>query len=439
MQSHKQVLYQAQLLEHLPAAVISTDAQFIILSWNHEAEKIYGWKAEEVVGKYAQDFLQPQDKEIYSVASMKELFGKGFWNGFVHQQHKQGTGIFIETSVKLLHDRLTGTFEGTVSVNKDITRQRELERELLFTQGRLDAAIRSSYVTISNQDKQLRYTYLHKAQHDVREEDAIGKTDEEALPEALSRQVVPIKKRVLQTGQGEQHEVSFGHSTGNYSYLLTIDPIFNAQQETIGLTTAAINISSLKHLESSLLERDSQLHHLTNSLPVLISYVDAQERYRFVNHNYQNWFGIPKDFMLGKTLHEVAGDVFYEKHKPYYTQALAGEMVEFDEIILRQGEKRYLHVHLLPFKDTGKVKGFYVLAQDQTELLTAKNKLEESNQLYEAIIQHFPNGNIFLLDREYNITFAQGKGMLERAISPDVFMGKHISAFFEKNEQWERH
>jgi PAS domain S-box-containing protein len=438
MLSDKQVLYHVQLLEHLPAAVISTNAHFTILSWNHEAEKLYGWEAKEVIGKYAPDFIQPLDKEIYSEAAIQSLTGKGFWNGYVQQPGKGGSRILVETSVKILYNA-SGDFEGTITVNKDVSGQKQLEDKLLLYEGRLKAATSHSLITISNQDTQLKYTYLHNANQEFREDEAIGKTDEEALPEAFSRQVIPIKKRVLRTGKGEQHEISFGHPTGNYSYLITIEPMFNQQQETIGLTTAAINISSFKNIESSLYERESQLAHITNALPVLISYVDAQERYIYVNQNYETWFGIPRNYMLGKTLHEIAGDELYEKHKPYFHRALAGEKVEFDELTRRQGEKCYLHIYLLPFIDKGIVRGFYVLAQDQTELLTAKQELERSNQLYQAITMNFPKGNILLLDNEYNITFAEGRGMRERGIHSEVFVGKHVSAFFDNEAQWNKH
>ena len=49
--------YHAQLVDSVSDAIISTDTNFRITSWNQAAERIYGWKAEEVIGKDGSDVL----------------------------------------------------------------------------------------------------------------------------------------------------------------------------------------------------------------------------------------------------------------------------------------------------------------------------------------------------------------------------------------------
>lgn len=217
--------------------------------------------------------------------------------------------------------------------------------------------------------------------------------------------------------------------------MFTIDPVLNELQEVTGITTAAINISSFRKIESSLQEKETQLQHITNALPILISFVDAKEYYRFVNQNYETWFGIPKEYMLGKTLHEVAGDDLYEQHKSYYKKALGGQKTEFTEQVLKQGTMAFLRILLLPSITNGTVNGFYVLAQDQTELLTTQQALEESNQVYRAITHHFPKGNIFILDHQFTIIFAEGGSMRERGLTSEAFVGKTAAVFVNNEHQ----
>ncbi|MBW2707464.1 MAG: PAS domain S-box protein, partial [Deltaproteobacteria bacterium] len=49
--AEEKLRYQATLLENVSDAVIAVDMDFKIRSWNDTAENIYGWKAEEVIGK----------------------------------------------------------------------------------------------------------------------------------------------------------------------------------------------------------------------------------------------------------------------------------------------------------------------------------------------------------------------------------------------------
>jgi len=50
-QAEKEIRYQAQLLENISEAVVSTDNEFRIVSWNRAAEEMYGWRADEVLGR----------------------------------------------------------------------------------------------------------------------------------------------------------------------------------------------------------------------------------------------------------------------------------------------------------------------------------------------------------------------------------------------------
>jgi PAS domain-containing protein len=49
--AEEQIRYQANLLENVNDAIIAADLNYRITSWNKAAEKMYGYKAEEVIGK----------------------------------------------------------------------------------------------------------------------------------------------------------------------------------------------------------------------------------------------------------------------------------------------------------------------------------------------------------------------------------------------------
>jgi len=53
------------------------------------------------------------------------------------------------------------------------------------------------------------------------------------------------------------------------------------------------------------------LSFLMDSLPVLISFVDAQGRCRFVNKPYEDWFGHPRAEVIGQSVRRVLGEEAY--------------------------------------------------------------------------------------------------------------------------------
>ncbi|MEX0823461.1 MAG: PAS domain-containing protein, partial [Balneolaceae bacterium] len=109
--------------------VISTDEDFNIKSWNLAAEKNYGWNEKEAIGKKIGDLI----KTKYSGTTEKEVFEilpeKGEWNGEVVQYNKDGSPLWILSSIKLQTDK-DGEITGIITVNRDITQLKKQQIEL---------------------------------------------------------------------------------------------------------------------------------------------------------------------------------------------------------------------------------------------------------------------------------------------------------------------
>jgi len=114
---------------------------------------------------------------------------------------------------------------------------------------------------------------------------------------------------------------------------------------------------------------ERQLRLMADSLPVLIAYIDREQRYQFNNLAYATWFGISRDSLRGTPVREVVGDKAYESVRGYIDRALAGEEVQFEaELTTRDGLIRYVQALYVPHVDErGGVLGFYALIHDITE------------------------------------------------------------------------
>ena len=123
--------------------------------------------------------------------------------------------------------------------------------------------------------------------------------------------------------------------------------------------------------------REQQLRLVTDAVPVLISYVDAQQRYRFNNRAYEDWFGRPRRDVYGQHLGDVLGEEAYAAVRPYAERALAGERVSYETPLpSRDGSTRYVAATYVPHVDkNGVVLGFFALVTDLTERKRAEDAL----------------------------------------------------------------
>lgn len=125
------VHHQARLVECADDAIISTDLSRVVRTWNAAAERLYGWKAEEVVGRrVVQDLLQTDYIDTTLDQVLAALSAHGRWQGEVLQTRRDGTRVIVRASVSSLFDDF-GRRAGMVAVNRDVTELKHLESELL--------------------------------------------------------------------------------------------------------------------------------------------------------------------------------------------------------------------------------------------------------------------------------------------------------------------
>ncbi len=126
-----------QLLETVSDAIISIDHEFRILSWNKAAEQIYGWRAEEVLGKRMADVIPPEyHPDTNNEQVIQEFLANGSWKGEVVQTHKDGIAIQVLASVSALRDQ-NGELTGAVTINHDITDRKRAEQKLKYSEEQL--------------------------------------------------------------------------------------------------------------------------------------------------------------------------------------------------------------------------------------------------------------------------------------------------------------
>ena len=130
------IRYRSSLIESVSDAIISTDEDFAIRSWNKAAETIYGWREDEVAGKPANELLQTRyldGKTFFEMA--EQVLESDTWVGEAIQKKKDATDVSVLSSVTALKD-VEGNFVGAVAVNRDITERKRAKEELRKSEDR---------------------------------------------------------------------------------------------------------------------------------------------------------------------------------------------------------------------------------------------------------------------------------------------------------------
>jgi len=141
--------YQAEMLDNVSDAVLSTDADFRIQTWNKAAEKIYGWQAEEALGKDADsllrtEFLVPGSRE----EAADQLMATGFAQTEVHHRDRHGRELTVHGNVTLLKNA-QGEVTGTLGVLRDVTERKCAEEKVFELSQRLQALMNALPVGVS--------------------------------------------------------------------------------------------------------------------------------------------------------------------------------------------------------------------------------------------------------------------------------------------------
>ena len=148
---------------------------------------------------------------------------------------------------------------------------------------------------------------------------------------------------------------------------------------------AALDLTERKHTEQALRQSQTELQLIINAMPILISYVDREERFRLNNAAYLDWYGFTPQELYGRTIRDVIGEEAYFLRAPYIAEALAGRPCSFSLYTPhRDGSQRHALMNYLPrHGPDGAVNGFYIFVIDETERKKTEEALRNLNETLE--------------------------------------------------------
>jgi PAS domain S-box-containing protein len=381
--AQEHIRHQASLLENVSDAIIATDMQTNITSWNSAATAIYGWRGDEVIGKPVDEFLRTEYEDgISSEQVFQRFLEQGLWKGEVTQSRKDGELITILASVSLVRDQ-AGEPKGTVAVNRDVTERKQAEKDLRNSQalmtGIFDSAM-DAIISTGTDQRILIFNPAAEAMFRCSQHDAIGELLDRFIPlrfQELHRQQVA---NFAQTGETSR---SMGHLGTIYG--LRSDGEEFPIEASISRTSIPGNdlytiilrdITERKQAEEALRASEERFRLLfENNHTVMLLIEPDSGAIRSVNPAAANFYGYPLSELCAMSINQInqlsAEEVYAERMR-----ALREERNYFHfEHRLASGKIRSVEVHSAPIEVDGETLLFSIV-YDITERRQAEEKLK---------------------------------------------------------------
>jgi PAS domain S-box-containing protein len=131
---------------------------------------------------------------------------------------------------------------------------------------------------------------------------------------------------------------------------------------------------------------------IADSLPVMIAYLDSDERYMFLNRTLADWLERPRKAILGRTMAEVLGEEAFQYRRPMLEAALGGQQQWFIADFNHPSRGRLtVQTQYVPHCNSkGETIGLIVLVQDVTEQRATELALRESEERFRRIANSAP-------------------------------------------------
>ena len=379
------------LLEGMGEGFFAFDGSWRCTAFNTVAEEVFGAPSTELVGK-----------SLWELAP--DIRGTEFERRcrlVIEKRTREEFQIYSALRLGRTHDVRVFPFGADVGVTfRDITdRERDTralrERELELARVQRIGGVGGLEVDVSNGFRSHRspeYLHLHGLPPS-----AVNETHQEWVARVHPDDRERVEKYFLAALEGPERDYKAEYriirpSDGQTRWIRAVAEIErDSQGRALKLVGAHLDITDQKNAEATVQESEGRLRAITDSLPFLISYLDNDQIFRFINKPYETWFERPLSEIVGRNVRDVMGPAMYEARRPFIERALAGESLSYEADFPRSGGTVHTEIVHVPHRDqAGRVLGLYTVVMDITTRKLTEKVLSESEERFRSIADSAP-------------------------------------------------
>ena len=243
--------------------IVALDFYGKIIEFNTGAEKLFGWKREEVLDQEnIRITITPEDHERGIQKEMsRRTRTEGVCELEMERARKDGTRFPAHTIVTAIVDP-SGKTTGFVEIIRDLTTRKTLERELRETKEFLENVLESSVDGIVTTNLKGKITYLNRAMEQMlqfRKEEVLGKHISGLYVKGI-QQARDIMKLLREVERSENYEMGVRRKDGRVLAIMTsLFLLRDEDEEVIGTAGIFKDITEQKYLEAKLKETQAHL------------------------------------------------------------------------------------------------------------------------------------------------------------------------------------
>jgi len=392
--------FLASIVESSDDAIIGKTLDGTILSWNAAAEKMYGFTAEEAIGRSIL-ILVPPDRhdEIPRILSQIQD-GQRIDHYETLRMDRDGRNIYVSVTVSPIKSS-SGEIVGASSIIRDISSRKRAEREFgeALEEGNVVAerAFLASIVQSSDDaiiGKTLDGTILSwnaaaEKMYGFTAEEAIGQPIHIVVPPDRHDEIPEILSRIKGGERIEHYETMRMDRVGHNTHVsVTVSPIKSPSGEIVGASSITRDISDRKRAEEALRAAGAYSRSLIEaSLDPLVT-ISAEGKVTDVNTATERVTGHARNELIGTDFADYFTDP--ARARAGYQQAFRdGSVTDYElEIRHKDGWLTPVMYNASVYRDeSGNIIGLFAAARDITESKRAEKALQAASAYNRSLIE----------------------------------------------------
>ena len=370
-------------------AILMLDPEGRVASWNAGAERIKGYRAEEIIGQHFTKFYPPEAlAEGKPARELAEALATGQIKDEGWRVRKDGSRFFANVLITAIRDD-DGRLLGFGKVTRDITEWRQAQLSLK----QMAAIVASSDDAIIGKDLQGTIVSWNQGAEKIfgyEADEMVGQSIMRLIPISRQDEEIHILNRLKQGMVMKHFETVRLRRDGNLiDVSVTASPIKDSAGMVVGVSKVARDITDRKRAAARLADNEALLRQFIRHAPAAIAMLDKEMRYIQASDRWLLDYRLTGQDIIGKSHCEIFPEIA-GRWSVIHQRVLAGavERCDEDQFVRADGAVEWLQWEARPWhKADGEIGGLIFFTLTITARKLAEDKVAESLREKEALLR----------------------------------------------------